>query len=172
MSKTPWYLPADPYHHFDFLTSGSNPYVQELIELHLDASEGHIHFNGYYYADDSTFPRRHLMLYAMYSDATTMKEEKGYRTIYANQVEHTLAIEIYKREIIENTDVISNIEDDDGESMDVCFFPTNRQTLFFRILRRYDTINDITPEICAEFEEWNKEREKERSNTYSTGMLH
>ena len=171
MSKVPWYMPADPYHHFDFPTSGSHPYVQELFDLRLDASEGHIEFNGYYYADDSTFPRRHLMLYAMYSDATTMKEEKGYRTIYANQVEHTLAIEIYKREIIENTDVTSNIEDDDGESMDVCFFPTNRQTLFFRILKRYEGTHDITPEICAEFEAWNRERDKQRDKTLYSGRL-
>lgn len=171
MSTTPWYMPADPYHHFDFLTSGSNPYVQELFELHLDASEGYIEFNGYYYADDSTFPRRYLMLYARYSDATTIKEEKGYRTIYANQLEHTLAIEIYRREIIETTDVLSTIEDDDGESMDICFFPTNKQKLFFRILQRYDDVREITPEICAEFEAWNKERDNERGKVLYSGRL-
>jgi hypothetical protein len=43
-------------------------------------------------------------------------------------------IEIYKKVIHENTDVISEIEDNNRDTMRVCFFPTNRQTIYFRVL--------------------------------------
>jgi hypothetical protein len=43
-------------------------------------------------------------------------------------------VEIYKKVIHENTDVISEIEDDDRKPMRVCFFPTNRQTIYFRVI--------------------------------------
>jgi hypothetical protein len=43
-------------------------------------------------------------------------------------------VEVYKKVIHENTDVISDIDDGDGENMKVCFFPTNRQTIYFRVL--------------------------------------
>jgi hypothetical protein len=46
-------------------------------------------------------------------------------------------VEIYKKVIHENTDVISEIEDDDREKMNVCFFPTNRQTIYFRVIEIY-----------------------------------
>ena len=42
-------------------------------------------------------------------------------------------IEIYRRVIHESTDKISEIEDD-GVPMSVCFFPTDKQTIYFRIL--------------------------------------
>ena len=43
-------------------------------------------------------------------------------------------VEIYQKVIHENTDVVSEIDDDDGANTRVCFFPTNRQTIYFRVL--------------------------------------
>jgi hypothetical protein len=43
-------------------------------------------------------------------------------------------IEVYKKVIHKNTDVISEIDDGYGENTRVCFFPTNRQTIYFRVL--------------------------------------
>ena len=43
-------------------------------------------------------------------------------------------VEIYKKVIHENTDIISEIDDADGEKANICFFPTNRQTIYFRVL--------------------------------------
>lgn len=48
--------------------------------------------------------------------------------------EHEYIVEVYKRVIHESTDRISTIEDEDGTPMRVCFNPTYRQTVYFRVL--------------------------------------
>jgi hypothetical protein len=62
---------------------------------------------------------------------------------YFNELENRLfQIEIYKREKIENTDVISTIDDEDGGEMDVCFFPTDIQIIYFKVLREFNNRDD------------------------------
>lgn len=139
------------------------PYIrgQEPIAYVCDGSEGSIRFNGYYYVEntpppypeDETLPswerpRRHdtylpktLMMYTKLRETEPYKiEENEERTCttrhYATIEEHLYKIEIYRKEIHECTDEISEIEDDDGSPMRVCFFPTNEQTIYFRILER------------------------------------
>jgi hypothetical protein len=61
-------------------------------------------------------------------------DEKGISTSYYNIIEEYMyLIEIYKRVIHESTDKYTEIEED-GMPMKVCFFPTNKQTIYFRIL--------------------------------------
>jgi len=60
--------------------------------------------------------------------------EGGTRYHYNVLETHDCIIEVYKRITHESTNRVSEIEDDDGEPMSVCFFPTNRQTLYFRIV--------------------------------------
>ncbi len=71
---------------------------------------------------------------------TVFSEESGISSIgghtyhYHTREEYAYNVEIYKRVVHECTDRISEEEDDDGTPMQICFFPTNRQTLYFRVL--------------------------------------
>ena len=38
-----------------------------------------------------------------------------------------------KREIVKDTSSYGPVEDSDGEEMNVCFFPTERQRIFFTV---------------------------------------
>lgn len=58
----------------------------------------------------------------------------GHSYSYRYTEERAYMIEIYRRVIHECTDRISEEEDDDGTPMRVCFFPTNLQTIYFRVL--------------------------------------
>jgi hypothetical protein len=123
-----------------------------------DGKEGSIEFDGYYYVEagpppypedsDPTIqpwdkPRRYSeWLPKKVFMSMTLRDKEPYRTERFNEgwtqhyTEHKkefYMIEIYKKEIYESTDVISQI-DDDGELMDVCFFPTNKMKLWFRVL--------------------------------------
>lgn len=132
------------------------PYLGEDPEITCDGSEGTILFDGYYYVDDHgpteeelTLPAwerpqkygRHLPqtldMYVEIYKKEPYKVEKlesgGTRYHYETVKKYAHHVEIYKRVIHECTDQISKIVED-GEEMDICFFPTNLQTLYFRIL--------------------------------------
>ena len=141
----------------------ATPYIkgQEPIEYICDGKEGSILFDGYYYVEDHgppypedsdpdlkpwERPRRYsewlpkkCMMFMKRRETEPSKEEydevEKCTRIYYNYLEQqNYMIEIYKRVIHECTDEISEIEDDDGSPMNVCFFPTNKQTIYFRVL--------------------------------------
>lgn len=123
-------------------TSRKTPYIcnQEPIEYFCDGKEGYIHFDGYYYVenhappyleDEALGPRRYdVWLPQKLTMFVQLFEKETYKELECLQY----IVEIYKKVIHENTDVISDIEEGDGEKMKVCFFPTNRQTIYFRVL--------------------------------------
>lgn len=135
------------------------PYLchQEPIEYLCDGKDGYIQFNGYYYAENHAppyieddaieildRPRRYdtclpqkLIMFVQLCEKEPYKVETvdNITKSYYREVESLqYIVEIYKKEIHENTDVISDIDDGDGETMKVCFFPTNLQTIYFRVL--------------------------------------
>lgn len=130
------------------------PYIREekTVEYICDGKEGSICFDGYFYVEDHAPPypedagkerweceRRRDWLPKILRMGVSRKETEPYKiegnTSYFNiVVEHVYIIEVYKRVIHENTDTYSNVAEDDGEEMNVCFFPTDKQTLYFRIL--------------------------------------
>jgi hypothetical protein len=147
-----------------FRSIGENPFRtpyirdEETVEYICDGNEGTICFDGYYYVedhappypeDDEMKPWERPTRYAEYLPQTlhlyvTRREtepwkkevnEEGTCTTYHYNTleEHMYLIEIYKRVIHECTDKFSEIEED-GMPMKVCFFPTNKQTIYFRIL--------------------------------------
>lgn len=153
------------FYDYETGTRGKIPYIcgQEPIEYFCDGKEGYIHFDGYYYVenpvenqgppyleleDDAVEARRYdvclpqkLIMFSQLLEKEPYKVEvvdnvtkSCYRELECLQY----IVEIYKKVIHENTDVISEIEDDedgDGrEKMNVCFFPTNRQTIYFRVI--------------------------------------
>lgn len=135
------------------------PYIcgQEPIEYFCDGKEGYIHFNGYYYVEnhappyleddildifdrpcryDSWLPQKLIMIVQLcekepYKVETADNITKSY---YSEVERFQYIVEIYRKEIHENTDVISDIEGGDGENRMVCFFPMNRQTIYFRVV--------------------------------------
>ena len=130
------------------------PYLgnEEKVVYKCDGTEGSIFFDGYYYVEDNPPPYpedeqitrfsrwlpKTLELYVRRRTTEPYKEEPsefgGIRQFFNIVEEHAYIVEIYKRTIHENTDKISEIEDEDGEPMSVCFFPTNKQTIYFRVL--------------------------------------
>jgi hypothetical protein len=131
------------------------PYIcnQEPIEYLCDGKEGYIHFNGYYYVENHTppylegevfEPRRYdVWLPQKLKMFTQLREKEPYNeevvdnvtTSYYKELESLeYIIEIYKKVIHENTDIVSEFDDDDGANTRVCFFPTNRQTIYFRVI--------------------------------------
>ena len=121
-------------------------------------AEGTLTFDGYFYVNDAaelspeeeqlpewerpTRYGRHLPMQLRMVMQKREKEpcrreidEKGWTVCYYNTLEaHDCIIEVYKRVTHESTNRMSEIEDGGGEPMTVCFFPTNRQTLYFRIV--------------------------------------
>lgn len=130
------------FYDYEERTSRQTPYIcnQEPIEYFCDGKEGYIHFDGYYYVEnhappyledeglgrrryDVWLPQKLIMFVQLF-------EKEAYKELECLQY----IVEVYKKVIHENTDVISDIDDGDGENMKVCFFPTNRQTIYFRVL--------------------------------------
>ena len=130
------------FYDYEERTSRKTPYIcnQEPIEYFCDGKEGYIHFDGYYYVenhappyleDEALGPRRYdVWLPQKLTMFVQLFEKETYKELECLQY----IVEIYKKVIHENTDVISDIEEGDGENMKVCFFPTNRQTIYFRVL--------------------------------------
>ena len=132
----------------------SRVYIQDLKNYSIDLTknEGTIEFNGYYYVNDPsddepkdewTYHRRYsetlptillMYVYVMDGEAKPVPGEPGSFRQEIISADHYL-VQVYKRDIIQNTDVISTIEDEDGSEMNVCFFPTDHQRLHFQILK-------------------------------------
>jgi hypothetical protein len=136
-------------------THQKTPYIrgQEPIEYFCDGKEGYIHFDGYYYVenhappyleDDAVGPCRcnawlpqKLIMFSRLFEKESCEVEvvDNVTKSYFKEVESVqYTVEIYKKVIHENTDIISEIDDADGEKANICFFPTNRQTIYFRVL--------------------------------------
>ena len=104
-------------------------YISELLEY--NEKEGSIHFNGYY-VEDHAPPYPEVESWERHTRYNIWLPRVVIMSVYKDDYKE-YTIEIYKRIIHESTDKISEIEED-GEPMRVCFFPTNRQTIYFRIL--------------------------------------
>jgi hypothetical protein len=106
---------SDPYFSFSSLNSGHYPYINKLLAHDFDA--GFIEFDGYFYTNQDELPVECLME-------------------HSNGVYGAYKIEVTRVEKLEETSVYSEIEDDDGSLMRVCFFQTFRIKLWFRILEK------------------------------------
>ena len=91
------------------------PYVQKLFAHDFDA--GFIEFGGYFYANEDKLPVECVME-------------------YSNGVYSAYRIEVTRFEKLEETSVYSEVEDDDGSLMRVCFFPTHHMKLWYQILEK------------------------------------
>jgi hypothetical protein len=118
--------PYDPEDH-------RNVYIRELFHYECDGSGGKFEFNGYYYVEDSALPKKHSLCYRRWDVSGAIVDEQTY------------LVEIYRREVVKDTSVFTPTrreleergettteEDDDWGG--ICFFPTKRQVLYFRVL--------------------------------------
>jgi uncharacterized protein YkvS len=152
--------------YFSTVSPGEHraPYVRDgdTVIYNCDGETGTIEFNGYYYVENNAPPypedaTKHPWEIERYSEwlpkkafmSLTHREKTPYKIkndnkqlctyLYYNELEkQTYIIEIYKKETYECTDEISEIEDDDGDTMKVCFFPTNKMKLWFRVIEDLD----------------------------------
>jgi hypothetical protein len=94
----------------------------------LEEGPDFIEFDGRFHAED--FPLPYIMiLYEM--ETTPYLVEDGtshYRMVRSIKQD----IEVIRREILEDTSVISEIVED-GEPMSICFTPTCRQRIWFKV---------------------------------------
>jgi hypothetical protein len=149
------------------------------IEYKCDGNEGSITFDGYFYVEDHPppypedeglefRPRRHahwLPKKQLLSVTLRETEEKEtptdisgtYTITYKIFETRQYIVEVYKKVIHECTDQYGDLGEDweDGTPMKVCFFPTNKQTLYFRILENF----------------WSKVYDTEQSFSYTDKVL-
>ena len=134
------------------------PYIreEEPVDYICDGKMGSICFDGYFYVEDHAPPypddagkepwecdrRRDWLPKTLYMTVNRTETEpykvEGNTSYYRTVEQYQYMIEVYKRIIHKSTDKYSEVEEDDGEIMNVCFFPTNKQTLYFRVL---ETLN-------------------------------
>jgi hypothetical protein len=146
---------AGPRHFQFFSKDQRNPYIIRLIDYLILDTEGSITFDGYYYVSDEEFPIR-----TFYN--TTLREEKpyeekmtdeGYVAKYSNIEDIYYEIEIYERQKTTDTSKISEINDEDGKPMRVCFFPTCEQKIKFRVIRRFESFDEFLGRATEHFNE-------------------
>ena len=108
-------------------------YIRELFHYECDGSGGKFEFNGYFYVEDSEFPKTYAMCYRRIGEKQAILEE------------HHYLVELYRRETVRDTSKYTptrkeldaqglETTEEDDEWGGICFFPTKRQVLYFRIL--------------------------------------
>jgi hypothetical protein len=126
----------------------------DTVEFEIDDTQGKITFDGYYRVEDHAPPYPEDDLLEKWNRPTrydeylpqkltllVSKNENEYininnthkrRKISSTTLETKLYdIIVYKRVMHECTNDISEIEDEDGYKMRVCFTPSDRQTIYF-----------------------------------------
>lgn len=111
------------------------PFIDMVFNYENDGTEGILEFDGYYYVNDSDLEPDPSMPYQRYQ--YSLPQELQMLVCKDCLLVNAYEIEIYRREKICNTDKYSTVEEPDGSEMNVCFFPTDRQRIYFRVL---DTI--------------------------------
>lgn len=152
-------------------TDRAHPYVQEAFAFECDGRHGYLEFNGYYYVNDVgateddrrfsvSLPKEEMVIVTRRLDVppliwrayepSFLKDANGAHPLVemelteyrVDQASYKILVE--RREKIYNTDVLSTIDDADGEEMSVCFFPTDKQRVYFRVLEVLRDENNIT----------------------------
>lgn len=175
-----------PKQEVEFIHCGRPPYIRELHSYTCDGSGGIIEFDGYYRLNDGeddfyehckSLPSKELICTRLLSDTPRIvprlypsplvdicaSEPSEVQTCLSYSIleQNTYLIEVYRRETIECTNQISRIEDEDGEEMNVCFFPTDRQRLYFRVLE-----TNMPNERFVELRDSIEKTETDRQNAY------
>lgn len=157
--------------------STNNPYFEEVYDYKCDGEKGELEFNGYYYVNDisnknnndiqfaCSLPKEEMLCVTEFQDVPPRIWNEERRCSFINidgespllmgecteriVNEHLYKILVEKREKIINTSEYGPVEDNDGETINVCFFPTYRQKIYFRVLEIiYSKINEKHVSWC------------------------
>jgi len=110
------------------------PYVKELYLY--DLTNGTMEYDGNFYITDEELPiKLRMWLHKLEKEPFQVVENTSY---YHYEMNESYEIEIYKHEQREDTSVLSEITDEDGTPMSVCFFPSYRHKLWFTIQKATD----------------------------------
>jgi hypothetical protein len=143
--------------HFQFFSNDRrDPYFQRIIDYQISDTEGYIHFDGYYYVLNEEFPIRTMYNVTLRADEPYEEGETadgGTYAKYKNVEDKWYEIEIYDRVKIEDTSRISEIDDEDGQPMRVCFFPTHEQKILFRVIKQFDSFEEFLGRATELFNE-------------------
>ena len=126
------------------------PHINEnySFEYSCDGKEGSIEFDGYFNVEDEAppypedyeltnsnwLPKKLIMLFERLENKPYLVE--GGTSHHKTIEKYTYLIEVYKRVKHESTNKYDNVTDDDGEKMSICYFPSDRQTIYFRVLEK------------------------------------
>ncbi len=108
------------------------PFINIVFNYENNGTEGILEFDGYYYVNDSELEPNQSVSYQRYQHS--LPQELQMLVCKDCLLISAYEIEIYKREKIENTDKFSIVNEPDGSEMSVCFFPTDRQRIYFKVL--------------------------------------
>jgi len=123
---------------FEYEAGKRRPYVEEVLAyslgLDLSQNEGFLEYNGYYYVENSDLPQRHTMnLYKIETEPVWVNMDGDtIRTKYNFAFDYVIDVEIYRREQYEDTS--QPCLETESEEGSICFFPTHRERIWFRIL--------------------------------------
>ena len=132
-------------HSFMFLSAHEKtPFVQQVFDYKISDISGHLMFDGYYYVDNEDLPKTvhlHHMATELEPYKSTITETgpfagQGITYYYKDIINNFYEVQITDRVKHENTDKISEVylDSEDEEPSNVCFFPTDKQTIQFTIL--------------------------------------
>jgi hypothetical protein len=121
------------------------PVIDYLLDYAISDEKGYIYFGGYYYVLNDEFPIRIFFRTTLYEDEPyeVIETKYGSHKKYNKLEEKYYEIEIYDREKIENTSEFGEMEDEDGSTMKVCFFPTHEQKIYFKVIREFKTLEEM-----------------------------
>jgi hypothetical protein len=114
--------------HFFDIKDQRTPYIHQLINYEINDTEGFFYFDGHYYVENKELPKR--LIYSIIKN-NTVTEDENYE------------IEVYKRVFIDNIDKEKEIDDEDGSTMKICFFPLYEQKIYFKVIERFDNPKDL-----------------------------
>jgi hypothetical protein len=120
--------------HFNTDDGAPHPFIDRIFNYENNGTEGVLEFDGYYYVNDSEEAAAKARSEYEYVYAHTLPQEAQMIICKDCMLTHAYEIQIYKREKIENTDKFSIVDEPDGSEMSVCFFPTDRQRIYFKVL--------------------------------------
>jgi len=110
------------------------PHVSDIILL--DISAGTLEFDGHWYALQNgriSLPMRATLSATRYEDYDGSPIPDGGEVELRQLERHYLVIDIHRHEFFEDTSTYST---EPGEDFGICFFPTNRQKIWFTVLER------------------------------------
>ena len=144
--------------HFSFsnpeISRLDYPFMYDYTEYVNDGKQGHLVFDGHFYVNNSAddiecinwrqrLPLKFTMSYCIPDDKPCKKE--GEWNYYEIIEKEKCEIEIYKREVIEDTSVFSDeILEEGGPVEQVCFTPSAKQKIYFNVLKTIEKYNKKT----------------------------